>query len=50
MEWQPIDTAPKNGNHVQLYRPEIQFVGYYGGASGNVAPPDSLGTAWPQAF
>ena len=30
--WQPISTAPVDGSHVQLYRPDIQFVGYYGGA------------------
>jgi hypothetical protein len=29
--WQPIETAPKDGSHIQLYRPEIQFVGYWGG-------------------
>ena len=27
--WKPIDTAPKDGSHVRLYKPEIQFVGYW---------------------
>lgn len=27
--WQDISTAPKDGSHVLLYRPEIQFIGYY---------------------
>jgi hypothetical protein len=32
MEWISVDKEkPIVGNHVQLYRPEIQFVGYYGG-------------------
>lgn len=29
MDWQPIETAPKDGHHILLYRPEIQFVGYW---------------------
>ncbi len=31
-EWQDISTAPKDGFHIQLYRPEIQFVGYWADA------------------
>lgn len=27
--WQDISTAPKDGSHIVLYRPEIQFIGYY---------------------
>jgi HNH endonuclease len=30
--WQPIETAVKDGFHVQLYRPDIQFVGYWSDA------------------
>ena len=32
VEWRPIETAPKDGTHIQLYRPEIQFVGYWSDA------------------
>ena len=28
-EWKPIHTAPTDGSHVFLYRPQIRFVGYY---------------------
>lgn len=27
--WIDIESAPKDGNHIQLYKPEIQFVGYW---------------------
>lgn len=32
-QWRDIKTAPLDGSHILLYRPEIQFVGYYGGAN-----------------
>lgn len=32
-EWKPISTAPLDGRFILLYRPDSQFVGYYGGAN-----------------
>lgn len=46
--WQPIDTAPENGEHVQLFRPNQQFVGYYGGPdSGWRHNAPGLEAIWP---
>ena len=46
--WRPITTAPTDGSHVQLYRLEIQFVGYYGGAeSGWRINAPGLPAMWP---
>ena len=48
MKWKPIDTAPKDGYHILLYRPEIQFVGYWGGAnSGWHLNAPGLPSMWP---
>ena len=46
--WEPISTAPTDGSHIQLYRPEIQFVGYYAGANGGwrINAP-GLPSMWP---
>ena len=32
-DWKDIDSAPKDGGHILLFRPNIMFVGYW--ASGN---------------
>lgn len=48
MEWQPIETAPKDGSYVQLYRPETQFIGYYGGInSGWIINAPGLSAIYP---
>jgi len=48
MNWQPIDTAPKDGFHLLLFRPDIQFVGYWGGPnSGWRINAPGLPAMWP---
>lgn len=32
LRWMPIETAPRDGSHVLLWRPYIQFVGYWANA------------------
>ena len=47
-EWQPIETAPMGGTVVLLYRPNTQFIGYYGGGnSGWHYNTAGLGSIWP---
>ena len=47
--WRPIESAPLDGSHIQLYRPEIQFIGYYGGAnSGWRHNAPGLEAIWPE--
>ena len=33
-KWEPIDTAPKEGQHLLLWRNDICFCGYYSGFRG----------------
>lgn len=45
-EWEDISSAPTDGRHIQLYRPEIQFTGYYSD-SGWVANAPGLPLIYP---
>ena len=48
-DWQTMETAPRDGHHILLYRPEIQFTGYYGGAnSGWRINAPGLPAMWPK--
>jgi len=48
MNWKPIEAAPRDGSHVLLYRPEIQFVGYYSGpVAGWCINAPGLPFMWP---
>lgn len=47
-KWESIETAPKDGNHILLFRPNIQYIGYYGGAnSGWRINAPGLPAMWP---
>lgn len=50
--WQDIASAPKDGSHVHLYAPELQFVGFYADACGwcYVAPGCPLAPTQPTAW
>ena len=49
MKWKRIETAPKKGFHVLLYRPKMQFIGYWGGAnSGWRINAPGLPAMWPK--
>ena len=39
LTWQPIETAPKDGFHLHLYAPELQFVGFWSGREWCVVAP-----------
>lgn len=48
-QWISVDDRlPEEGSHVQLYRPHIQFVGYYGGVNvGWIANAEGLPRIFP---
>jgi len=50
IEWQPIETAPKDGFHILLYKPEIIYVGFWSGcdwcANANGCPRIESPTHW----
>lgn len=46
--WRKIESAPLDGSHILLYRPHIQFTGYYGGEnSGWRINAPGLPSMWP---